>query len=98
MNTTPTTPDIGAAEAGVILKVTGKTVREWMKTGRLKAVKVGGRFRTTREWIEETIQPVIVVANTGGREIEDSDQQRAKELVKAMFGIEVLGSKMHREV
>lgn len=89
-------PDIGPEHAAEILKVTSRTIRNWMKSGRLKAVMVGGRFRTKLEWIEETIMPVAV-ANIGGQDSEDN-KQKVRDLVKALFGHQVLGSELHREV
>jgi excisionase family DNA binding protein len=45
------TPE-GAAEA---LMVSSKTIREWLRTGKLKGVKVGRRWRIRERDLEELL-------------------------------------------
>ena len=48
-------PDLTIDDAARLLKVSSKTVTRWIAAGTLEAVKVGGRYRTTLEWIHSTI-------------------------------------------
>ena len=50
-------PTIRIGEAARRCGATVGTVRRWMKSGKLRAVIVGGRFRTTDEWIAEFVKP-----------------------------------------
>lgn len=51
-------PSITTREAAVALQVDQKTVERWMRSGVLRAVKIGSRYRTTDEWIEQFVRPV----------------------------------------
>jgi excisionase family DNA binding protein len=51
---------IGTPEAAAILGVTDGSVRLWIQSGRLPAVRLpGGRYKLSRRAIERLAQPVI---------------------------------------
>lgn len=56
------TPE-GAAEA---LMVSPKTIREWLRTGKLKGVKVGRLWRVRESDLQEILQ---ATSSQGGSEI-----------------------------
>lgn len=62
-------PNVTLTEASKMLCVSRKSVMRWVKSGRLKAVWVGSRLRTTEEWIGEVVKPV---------EVESERQEPAK--------------------
>lgn len=90
-------PNIDLTEAAKILGVCWKTARKWAETGELRVVKIGGRYRTKLEWIEQTVKPC------GPPQMESkgekaSEHKQAKCVLAIRYGIKVLGSKLHREV
>jgi len=46
---------LSPAEVAALLKVNHQTVREWIKSGTLRASKIGGRLFIRREWIDELL-------------------------------------------
>lgn len=64
-------PSIDVIEAAKICRVSVKTIRRWMKSGTLNAVRVGGHYRTTIEWIRAVYRPVK--ANHGSEQEGDID-------------------------
>lgn len=71
--TTATLPDVSVQDAAAMARVSEYTIRRWMKSGLLKAVKVGGTYRTTREWIEEIASPVSPMTDTSNGRLKDDD-------------------------
>ena len=59
-------PDITIPEAARKLRVSWKTANRWVRSGRLPAVKLGGRYRTTEEWIQ-----TLIVAPVSAESHED---------------------------
>lgn len=51
-------PSLTAADVADACGVSRATAIRWMRAGKLNAVKVGGRYRTTRTWIDEFLSPV----------------------------------------
>lgn len=45
-----------AEEAGKILHVQGRTVRQWIADGKIKGVRVGRRWIITREALEDYLE------------------------------------------
>jgi excisionase family DNA binding protein len=90
---TSTVPDIPISEAAKLLGVCWKTANKWVHSGKLQSVKVGGRYRTTMEWIEAVAEPVSVPGPSPSK----AERQRAKEVeaclqrIEARFGIRVPG-------
>ena len=79
-------PDITIAEAACRLRVSRKTVGRWIKSGLLQVVKVGGRYRTTDEWIRAVIDPLPVVAGREKANVND-DSEAIDRLLFARYGI-----------
>ena len=81
-------PQVTLIEAAKLLNVTHKTVTRWAKSGRLQAVKIGGRYRTTEKWILAMQRPAAdiapVVDQTHGSRI---DPEEAFRQLEARFGI-----------
>ncbi len=78
-------PDVSLSDAARICAVSGKTIRRWVRSGLLTAVKVGGRYRTTNEWIRSLsveVQPVKheVKRNACRKE------KKARERIEAKWG------------
>lgn len=48
----PGTPYLTPAEAAKILRVDRRTIYEWLRSGKLKAVKFGGAWRIPRKSID----------------------------------------------
>lgn len=51
------------SEAAYALSVSDRTVHRWIRHGDLPAVRVGGRYRITREAVQSMVRP----AHEGGR-------------------------------
>jgi len=43
-------------EAGEMLGVTPKTIREWIKEGRIKALRIGKEYRVPYEEVERLLR------------------------------------------
>lgn len=43
------------AEVAARFNVTKETVQEWIRTGKMRAIKAGREFRIMPEWVEEFI-------------------------------------------
>jgi excisionase family DNA binding protein len=85
-------PQITTKEAARLCNVCQKTIRQWVKSGTLRASKVGGRLRTTSDWINEMSRPIPVDSNTATkRSLENGGHQAAKRDLLLRFGI---GKKM----
>jgi excisionase family DNA binding protein len=84
-------PTIQITDAAKILGVTWKTANKYVHSGQLQAVKVGGRYRTTMEWIEAVAKPVAPHESPkheakGGRSKDGEDALRQ---IEARWGIKV---------
>lgn len=90
-------PNIQLGEAAKILGICWKTARKWAETGQLRAAKVGGRYRTKLEWIEQTVKPCGPPQMESKGE-KTSDNKQATCIIATRYGIKVLGSKLHREI
>ena len=71
--TTTTTPYIPLADIATELHRSRSTVRKWVHSGKLRAVKIGGGIYSTREWLNEFAQPACVEADVsdGKRAVEE---------------------------
>jgi len=83
-------PTINIKEAALAARVSEQTVRRWMKTGVLRAVKIGGRYRTTMEWIRDLSTPVATrdEVSSGGNTKNDGYEIAAHNL-RAKFSLSV---------
>ena len=83
-------PNITLPEAAKILKVSWKTVNRWVKSGQLPAVKIGGRYRTTEEWIQSLIQSVASVESherKRGSKNGNGNEETARRNLVAKWGL-----------
>lgn len=91
----PEIPNITIHQAAEMLGVCWKTVNKWIHDGKLRAVKVGGRYRTTEEWIKESVTPLPclrpVKENRSNR-----DNEETLRFLQARFGVKVPHPKMRR--
>jgi excisionase family DNA binding protein len=78
-------PPVKIKDAALAANVTEQTVRRWIKSGRLRAVKVGGRYRTTTQWIQELSAPVAAHADTVARGTKDDGYEKAVLSLRARF-------------
>ncbi len=90
-------PQLTTANAASLCGVSTKTVKRWITSKKLKAVRVGNRFRTTPEWIQEMVTPAVanseredaLVVRTNGVAHGSNNETRARQVVseiKAMLG------------
>jgi len=60
-------------EAATIVRVHPETMRDWLRTGKIRGVKFGGQWRTTREWLDDSAEKPV----TPYRPSEAERQKRA---------------------
>ena len=53
-------------EVAEMLKVTKKTINQYVREGKIKAINMGNQYRFTKEQIEEFVEN-HVVDNSGGK-------------------------------
>jgi excisionase family DNA binding protein len=88
-------PQIGIPEAAKLLGVSWNTANGWVHSGRLHAVKVGGRYRTTVEWIAAVASPVTSVKPDKGVD-DDCEGKAALKRIEARFGRKVPNPKLRK--
>ncbi|MDB5344348.1 MAG: Helix-turn-helix domain [Schlesneria sp.] len=91
-------PNITVNEAAKILNVCDKTVRAWMKSGKLQAVKVGGHYRTTQDWIEASLLPAAVPRpdSRAGQAAAQNDGDAILKRLEARFNFKVPCPKLRK--
>lgn len=91
MNATMT-PQTTVRQAAEICGVTAKTVMRWMKSGVLRAVVVGGRYRTTEAWIAASFRPAAKnppELPPKDRRNDETDYAQAQRNLEARFKLQV---------
>lgn len=92
-------PEISITAAAKILGVSWQTANKWVHSGKLRSVKVGGRYRTTMEWIEAVAEPVEPPQRKQRNSKRDNnDGEEARKRIEARFGIKVSGSGLLRDI
>ena len=69
-------PKIGLTEAAKLLGVTWTTAHQWARSGKLKTVMVGGRYRTTEAWIQQFVRPVVIPTTNEPNEKKDRNDRK----------------------
>ncbi len=59
---------ITVREAAEICRVEERTIRDWIKQGKLKAMRLGKRYRLERADVEALFQPIAATPAPKGKE------------------------------
>lgn len=84
-------PETTVDQAAALCGVSAKTVIRWMKSGLLRAVLVGGRYRTTEAWIAESFRTVAKNSPESPSKDRDHETDYAQSLrnIEARFKLKV---------